>query len=156
MYSYQCINNQETLEKTIYDVTNEVKIEITLINDGEKPWPKNKTKLIYDEESYIMDEDILLKPQKPGEEKKYEIVLKNLGNLKVRKYNCILSFDAGLKSLNFFGEQIFIKINVKEQAIGNFRKEFSLSEKEYSDEKILKVLKENNFVFNKAFDKIFS
>ena len=127
-----------------------------MVNDGEEPWPKNKTKLIYDEESYFMNEEILLEPQKPGEEKKYEIVLRNLGNLKVREYNCILSFGVGLKSLKFFGDQIFIKINVKEQAIGNFRKEFALSEEEFSDEKILKVLKENNFVFNKAFDKIFS
>ena len=85
IYSYKCINDPETLEKTIYEGTDEVKIEITLINDGEEPWPKNKTKLIYDEESYFMDEDILLKPQKPGEEEKYEIVLKNLGNLKVRE-----------------------------------------------------------------------
>ena len=59
-----------------------------------------------------------------------------------------------MKSLKFFGEPIFIKINVKEQAIGIFRNEFSLSEKEYSDERILKVLKENDFNFGKAFESM--
>ena len=156
VYSFECTNSPETLEKTIYEGTDEVKIEITLKNDGEEPWPKNKTKLIYDEESYFLNEDILLKPQKPGEEEKYEIVLKNLGNLKVREYNCILSFGVGLKSLKFFGEKIFLKLNVKEEAIGKFRKEFGLSEKEFSDEKILEVLKENYFDFYKAFDKMFN
>ena len=156
VYSYECTNYYEILEKIIYEGTVEAKIEITLKNNGEEAWPINKTKLIYDKESYFMEKDILLRPQKPKEEGKYEIILKNLEQLNVGKYKCILSFVVGLKSLKFFGEKIVLTINVKEKAIGEFRKEFGLLEEEYSDERILKILKENNFNFSKAFEKIIS
>ena len=156
VYSYELINNTKLLEKIIYEGIDEAKIEIILKNNGEEPWPLNKTKLIFDKESYFKEKDISLQPQKPGEEKKYEIILKNLGKLKVGEYKCILSFGVGLKSLKYFGEKIILRINVKDQVIGIFRNEFGLQEKDYSDEKILELLKKNNFDFNKAFDNMFN
>ena len=155
VYSFECTNNIKNLEKTIYEGTEEAKIEIILKNNGEEPWPVNKTKLIYDKESYFKEDNILLKPQKPGEEETYEIILKNLGKLKIQEYQCILSFGVGLKSIKFFGEKIILKINVKDKAIVEFRKEFGLLEEEFSDEKILKILEENDFDFNKAFEILF-
>ena len=155
VYFYECTRNIKNLEKTIYEGTEEAKIEIILKNNGEEPWPINKTKLIYDNESYFKEDNILLKPQKPGEEETYEIILKNLGKLKIQEYQCILSFGVGLKSIKFFGEKIILKINVKEHAIGVFREEFGLLEEEYSDEILLKILKDNDFDFYKAFEQLF-
>ena len=106
--------------------------------NGEKPWPLNKIKLIFDKESYLKEKVISLQPQKPGEKEKYQIILKRLGKLKVGEYKCILSFGVGLKSLKYFGETIILRINVKEQVIGIFRNEFGLKEKDYSDEKYLR------------------
>ena len=156
VYSYECTSYKETLEKSIYEGTDKAKIEITLRNNGEEPWPVNKTKLIFDKESYFIEKDILLKGQKPGEEENYEIIIKNLEKLEVGEYKYVLSFVVGLKSLKIFGEKIILRINIKEKAIGEFRNEFGLLKEEYSDERILKALKENNFDFYKAFEKIIS
>ena len=153
VYSYECINDNKPLEKTIYEGNEQAKIEIVLKNNGEEPWPLNKTKLIYDKESLLKEKDILLEPQKLGEEKKYEIILNNLGKLQLGEYKCILSFGVGLKT---FGEKIILKLNVKEKAIENLRTEYGLLEKDFSDEKLLKVLKRNNFNFEKAFEELFN
>ena len=64
------------------------------------------------------------------------------------------------------GEKLPLRIIVKEKMLYNeleqnidkikdFRENFNLSEEEYSDERLLEVLKENNFEFKKSFENLF-
>ena len=51
---------------------------IKIKNNGKNQWPLNEAKLVFDQNKNIVGEDIKLKPQKPGEEKNYEIHFDNL------------------------------------------------------------------------------
>ena len=163
-YSYECITNIVNLCQYIYEGTDEAKIEIELKNNGKKAWPKDETKLIYDKESYTRGEDIILNPQNPGEEKKYEIIFNNLEKCPVGEYKFFLYFSVGSK---IFGEKLSFRVNIKEEEkqefliiensvkIKEFRDNFGLKEEEYSDEQILNALKQNDFDFEQTFKKLF-
>ena len=164
-YSYEIITSFITLSAYIYQGTNEAKINMILKNNGKKTWPENETKLIYDEKSYFMENEILLQPQKPGEEYRYEIIINNLGACPVGEYKFILSFCVCGKS---FGEKLFLRVCIKEHnkkkyeieenidKIRDFRNQFNLSIEEHSDENILNALSKNKFDFDKTFSDIFN
>ena len=64
-----------------------------------------------------------------------------------------------------FSEKITLRINIKEKGeeeiekykdkIKEFRDNYDLSEEEYSDERLLECLKENDFEFEATFGKLF-
>ena len=80
-------------------------------NNGNEKWPKG-TKLIFDESSKIKGDDVILEPQNVGEEKKYEIVLKNMKELKEGQYKAILLFN--VDGINH-GEKLGLVINIKKK-----------------------------------------
>ena len=162
-YSYEYLNATK-LDTYLYEGTQECKIQIVLRNNGKSTWPMNNSKLIFDEFSDFKAEEVILKPQKPGEPQLYEIVYKGLSIYPANEYNSILKFCVnGL----FFGDEIKIKFVIKpkivsdnevnkyKEKINEFRDLYGLGKDDYSDAKILNALKINNFDFASAFGNLF-
>ena len=110
-YSYKCIN-KDNLTTLIYKGIPEVKISLILKNDGDRTWVKNETKLIFDRDSDYSIGDIILDPQKPNEQKKYDIIFKGLENYSSNQCNIILNFYC---DNDYYGEQIYFSIKFKEK-----------------------------------------
>ena len=137
---------------------------MVLRNNGEKAWPKGGTKLIYDKKSVVSGDDIILKPQNPGDIAQYEITLKNLGQFFAGEYSSYLLFYVNGKN---YGDKISLKVVIKKkenpkpkqnedlEKVKEFRNNFGLDENEYSDEKLLEILKKNGFDFIKSFEAMF-
>ena len=163
IYSYDCPNILN-LTEFIYEGTEKANIKIILKNNGEIKWPKDKTKLIFDETSQIKGDDIILFPQEIGEENSYTAILTNLEDLKDGEYKAFLTFNVGGKN---YGEKLTLMIKIKKKEnknelidkykdkINEFREFFNLSEEDYTDEKILAALQEHNFSFEDAFSSLF-
>ena len=164
IYSYDC-PNMLNLAEYIGEGTDKIDLKIILNNNGNENWPKGKTKLIFDESSPIKGDDINLEPQNIGEEKSYIVKLKNMGKMKMGEYKCFLNFNVEGKN---YGEQIIILIGIKKidekekeikkyiDKINEFRDNFSLSEEEYPNDKILELLKENELDFEVSFSALFN
>ena len=164
IYSYDCLNILN-LSEYIYEGTQEANIIIILQNNGNEKWPNGKTKLIFDESSQVIGEDIILHPQNTGEKNKYSCNIKNLGELKEGEYKASLLFNVEGKN---YGENLTLIIKVKKKTVENeeinknidkineFRENFSLSKEEYSDEKLLGALKEKDFNFEESFSLLFN
>ena len=162
-YSYDCLN-QTKLTNYIYEGTDEAKIEIILKNNGKEDWPKDCTKLIFDETSKIKGDEIVLKPQKSNEQQNYHVILKNVSNLPVGEYKSYLLFCVNDET---FGENLELTVGIKEKKkkkseidenidkINEFRQNYSLDKNDHSDAKILKALKKNDFDFDAAFSSLF-
>ena len=147
-----------------------LKINIFLINDfilknnGKESWPINKTKLIFDKDSIIKSEDIILNPQKPDETNSYDIIFKQIENYHVGEYKSYLWFNVDGQT---FGDKIIITfkfIEKKDQnneveenieKIQQFIKKFDITEGLFPNEKILRRLKKYDFDFNKTFNSLF-
>ena len=160
-YSYECINILN-LSTYIYEGTNEAKIEIILKNNGNITWPEG-SKLIVDNKSDFGANEIILKPQKPGEHKSYNVNFGDLKEIKVGEYKSYLTIENSGKS--FSGEKLVLKIIIKKKKneieqnidkIQDFRDNYALSTEDYSDGKLLEILKKNNFIFDKAFESLFN
>ena len=162
-YSYDCTNSMY-LTVYIYTGTESAEFEIFLKNSGDKKWPDD-SKLIVDNNSDLFPEEVRLDAQKPNEEKSYKVTLKDLEGKAAGEYNIYFSFHSGGK---IYGERIHALIKIKEKddekneidenidKINEFRETFNLTEEEYSDEKILDILKENDFNFENAFSALFN
>ena len=66
---------------------------MSLKNDGTLEWPEKTTKLIFDKNSNIKGDEIILKPQKAGEELKYEVLFNNLEKLDQGEYKSYMRFQ---------------------------------------------------------------
>ena len=153
-YSYLCVN-RSNLCSFITKGTPNTTIEITLINDGKKDWPSN-TKLIFDDNSQIKADDIILNPQKCNEEQTYKINFNNLCKLNIGKYECFLWFNINDENL---GDKINLKIKVNDNDIlsmvETFRESFSISKDDYKDNRLIEVLKKADYDFELAFSYLF-
>ena len=149
-YSYECIN-KDKLVLIIKEGMEEGEIQIELKNNGDIPWNYD-TQLKIVNPSDIKIGDITLKQQEPNEENSYKIVY-----LKIKEYITRLAFCSEGKT---YGDIIIIKINIIDeiefQKINEFRKEFNLPVEDYSDEKILNALKNNNFNFKSTIESWFN
>ena len=156
-YSYECLNLNK-LNKEISEGIDQVKIEIILKNNKNITWPKNNTKLVYDySSSNFVQDDLILDPQKSNEEKKYNLIIKELDQYPAGEYNIFLWFEVNGKH---FGERIEFKIIIKEKdndneefkKVEDFRVQFNLFNKDdYPDAKLLDLLKKHNFNSELAF-----
>ena len=163
IYSYDC-SNIILLNQFIYEGTEQCEFKILLKNNGNVKWPEKKTKLIFDESSQITGDNITLLSQNVEEEKEYIVNFENLGNLKKGEYKAYLLFNVKGKNI---GDKLTLIINVKEKdemtelekhknKIEEFRNTFNLSDEEFSNEKILEILKANNFNFEESFSSLFN
>jgi hypothetical protein len=159
-YSYECMNKND-LESCIDIGTNTTKFELSLKNDGTLEWPEKTTKLIFDKNSKIKGDEIILKPQKAGEELKYKVVFNNLEKLDQGEYKSYMRFQ--IKDDIFIGEKLILKIIVKEkedpnsemnnhmEEIEKLRKEYGLSEDQYTNKIIYDALEKSGFEIEQAF-----
>ena len=165
-YSFECLNTAK-LTTYLYEGTSECRMQIVLRNNGNSAWPMNNTNLIFDEFSDFKADNVILKPQNPQEQELYEIVFKGLYGYPPDEYKSILKFSVNGQS---FGEiKLKFVIKPKKEEIGRvdeiyeyrdkieeFRELYGLSKEDYSDVKILKELKENNFDYVSTFGKLFN
>ena len=162
VYSYDCLNKNK-LSYYIYEGTVEAKIEIILKNNGEEDWPKDCTKLIFDKASKITGDEIVLKPQKSGEQNNYNVIFKKVSKYRVGEYKSYLLFYVNDET---FGEILELTIRIIENKknpeidenidkINEFRQNYDLDKNDYSNSKILGVLKKNNFDYDEAFVSLF-
>ena len=153
-------------------------MKIILKNNGETQWPRNEAKLVFDQNKNIIGKNIILKPQKPGEQEKYKIDFDNLKMYPAGNYRAGLIFEINGKK---YGENIDIFISIKKKAdmninehikknynenqkynsidqekIGKFKKEFNLENSEITDERIMGALKNFNYDFKDAFASLFN
>ena len=161
-YSFDCTNAMY-LTSYIYQGTDEIKLELIIKNNGNKEWPeKARFKIL--KSSEITADDIILNHQKPEEKKSYFVTFKNLKNYSVGEYKSTLVFCVGEK---IYGEKLIVRIKIKEknetnnkikenmEKINEFRETFSLSENDYSNEKLFDILQENDFNYEQAFSSLF-
>jgi hypothetical protein len=161
-YSYECLNFIN-LSKYIYEGTEEVEIELTIKNNGPN-WPKNSAKLKFELNSEIFGDEVVLESQKNDEVRKYEVKLKKLGNLKEGEYRAYLRFNINGEKI---GEELILTVKIKKkedpdaeikkyiEQIDEFREQFCLSHDDYSNEKLLEALKENDFDHGQTFASLF-
>ena len=162
-YSYECINILQ-LSMYLYEGTEKGQSEIILKNNGDQTWPEGRTKLVFERESDISGDEIILRPQKPGEIGKYNIVLNGLNYYSHNQYKSYLNFYIDDDEI---GEHLILTIIIKEKdkpkkeiedhmdKITEFRKIYSLGIEDYSDEKLFEVLKNNNYDYDMAFSSLF-
>ena len=145
--SYLCLNVND-LNSLIAKGTENTTIEITLKNDGKLDWLPN-TKLVFDNNSHIKADDIILNPQKCNEEQTYKINFNNLRNLNVGNYEVFLWFNINGEN---FGDKINLLIKVNENDNSNsvdiLRSYYNLN---YPDEKLIDALKKADNDIELAF-----
>ena len=162
-YSFDCTNSI-FLSVYIYRGTNEAKFEIYLKNTGTKAWDKD-TKLILDRSSDCLSDEIKLDPQKPNEERSYKVTIRDLRDCTIGEYKVVFKFCSGGK---IYGDNITAMVKIIEKdnkneeitenldKIQEFRDTFNLSEDDYSNERILEILKDNDYNFENAFSSLFN
>ena len=139
-YSFKCLT--QNLNFTMYKGTNEAIFQIKLENDGEFPWPKNKTILSTDEsKSDIKMQNIHMEPLNPHCQSTLDIKFSNMSKYPEGKYYSYLNFTADGKK---FGDILLISVEIIDSNKGYYypivneaRKENSLSKDVASDGTII-------------------
>ena len=154
-YSYECLNKK--LETYIFQGINQASIPIILKNNNINQWPKNKTYLKVDKNKSDIDcDNIMLKDAKQEEQETYEIHFRNLAQKSPQEYKVYLDFVVDKKK---FGEQLCLSVNVRQrnnkEMIKNFKNKYKFKDGMFSDEIILKKLKENKYDFETTFFKLY-
>ena len=136
-------------------------IPIRFKNTGPLPWSKN-TKLIFDQKSEVKGKNIFLKPLKPDEKLINFLRIENLQNFKEVIYKTGVWFNADGINYYLINFEIVIekpckKFNEKAfEKIKQFRKEFNLSEVEYTNEFLFDQLRKCGCDFAMTFSSIFA
>ena len=149
-YSFECLN-KNNLKGEIYEGEKEIKIELLMKNNKDITWPKDITKLVFDYNSNFILKDIILLPQKYNEIKNYEIIINKLEEYPSGDYNIYLRFEVNGEQ---FGEKIEINFVIKEDdmiKVNEFREIYKYFNIVISDDKLLDLLKKNNFEYDKTF-----
>ena len=92
-YSYEC-SNIMLLVNNIHQGNDECHFQIILRNNGKQSWPEG-AQLIYERNSSFVGENIMLKPQKPGESYNYSVIVKDFRQKPVGEYKANLLFYVG-------------------------------------------------------------
>jgi hypothetical protein len=159
--SFECMN-ENSLQKIIEDGTKETEIIIKLKNTSQQAWKKGEAKLVFKSSHFGENKDIILDTQKPDEIKNYKVVFNNLSQYQEGDYKSILRFNINGQNI---GKPIKLKVVIEEpkkekemneykKIVTDFKSKFNLIS--YSNEELLKILKKNNFDFNKSFESMFS
>ncbi len=152
-FSYKTKSNY--IEKTIPAHTSETSVSITLTNNCKYQY-KTDTKLICDEKSNLKCKPCNIEPLNTNQSQNCLILFENLQELKSGEYNIFLNFMVGNI---IYGDQIIIKLIIgpdkKFELLKQFRNEYQLSNKDYSNETLLFHLEKNNFKFSLTFNSLF-
>ena len=160
VYGYECTNNVN-LSDYIHEGTDEANIEVIIKNNGTLDWPQGGAKLIFVENSQVKGDDILLDPQKIDEEKAYQVKIKNLKTLNEGQYESYVAFEIEGRII---GEKLILRVKIKKKQeddidkymdkIKEFREIYFLDENDYSNERILQALKDNDFDYEKTYNDL--
>ena len=155
IYSYKA--EKYMIEKKIKPGVSKTSILINIINDGENQYKKGITKFVSDNNSRLNCNPYIIPPLKKNEKTSCLIVFEGLNELVANDYLIFLNFIVGNK---IFGQQITIKLKIESdelrEKITLFRKQYQLSARDFSDEVIMKSLKQHNFKFEETFDSLFN
>ena len=153
-FSYK-IKGSNYIEKRIEAHTSETLVSITLTNNCKYQY-KTDTKLICDEKSNLKCKPYNIEPLNTNQSQNCLILFENLKELKSGEYYIFLNFMVGNI---IYGDQIKIKliigIDKKFELLKQFRNEYQLSNKDYSNENLLFHLEKNNFNFSLTFNSLF-
>ena len=140
-----------------YDKLNDSNIfSFLVVNDS--PVRLNNCKLVYDE--YKSDihyyNDIQIPNLQPNEQSNIFLELNN-----INEYDSVKRITFKIYNNNIdTGNEIEFKFNIIESSlyktVRDFRNEFNLSESEYTNERLKKLLIDNNMDKNKAFENLFN
>ena len=160
-YSLEIINKND-LNRSITEGEENIKIELIIKNNGTKEWPENAARLVFNDDKNITDKPIVLRPQKPEEQQKYEINMEDLNIYPPGKYGAGINFEINGKQ---YGNEIDIDITINEKQknddddkadiIKKFRDTYGLDVQDYPDKILLDKLKKYNFNLPKAFTALF-
>ena len=152
VYSYKSDTPEKYLEGLVKCGQKEVTFQIILVNDGQIKWADN-SKLIQDESSDFEINNINLEPQNINENNTYTININNVERYPPGSYEAVLLFQSGRKT---FGKKMKYKLIIYDaKFISEFRKEYNLNKKDYSDEELYYKLKDNYFNFKNTFKSLF-
>ena len=140
-----------------YDKLNDSNIfSFLVVNDS--PVRLNNCKLVYDEYKSEIHyyNDIQIPNLQPNEQSNIFLELNN-----INEYDSVKRITFKIYNNNIdTGNEIEFKFNIIESSlyktIRDFRNEFSLSESEYTNERLKKLLIDNNMDKNKAFENLFN
>ena len=160
-YSLEIINKND-LNRSITEGEENIKIELIIKNNGTKEWPENAARLVFNDDKNITDKPIVLRPQKPEEQQKYEINIEDLNIYPPGKYGAGINFEINGKQ---YGDEIDINVTINEKQknddddkadiLKKFRDTYGLDVQDYSDKILLDKLKKYNFNLGKAFTALF-
>ena len=159
-YSLEIINKND-LNRSITEGEENIKIELIIKNNGTKEWPENAARLVFNDDKNITDKPIVLRPQKPEEQQKYEINIEDLNIYPPGKYEAGINLEINGKQ---YGNEIDIDITINEKQkndddkadiIKKFRNTYGLDVQDYPDKILLDKLKKYNFNLPKAFTALF-
>ena len=161
IYSYEC-TNLLNLNQYIYEGTESADIPIILKNTGLYTWPPRQTKLIFDKNSKLKGKDVELDSLDKNQEQKFYVKIVGLSKLPPGEYETgvYLNIKGGNIGKLLKMKVVIIKNNIDpiEKHMGKvnqFRNEFGLPKKDYSDDELYDVLLSNDFIFEKAFVCLF-
>ena len=133
--------------------------EFNILNTCEFDFPGNgRTRLIEDtNKSQIKLNDIIIENEKGlkyGEKAKINITIsnKNIQKINLGKNNICLILNINGQNI---GNPINLNLIFKSKKVEEFRDEFNLDEKEYSDKILYEILQRNNFDLAQSFTYLF-
>ena len=130
-YSFNCLT--KNLNFTIKKGTSEAKFKLIFENDGEFPWPKNKTILSTDKsKSNIKIQDILMEPLNPQSKCTFDIKFRNMGRLQKGKYYSYLDFKVEGKK---YGNSILVNVEVIDDIKTEYKPIIDVVREEYNLDK---------------------
>jgi len=107
---FECIN-ENSLQTTIVEGTNQAEIIIKLKNISQQTCMKGNAKLVFKSSNFGNNADIILNTQNPGEIKKYRIVFNNLSGYPEGDYKSILVFNINGQ---YIGNPIKLNVVIKD------------------------------------------
>ena len=165
LYAFSCVN-KHNLKVEINEGDDKAIMEIIIKNNGSKKWPEKKAKLVFNERKNLIGRDVILQPQNPKEQQKYQIIFDNLNPYPSGEYKAGLIFEVDEK---MYGDELELLVVIKEKqkiiedknennhakVLKEFRDSYGLTDNTFSDEKLLDVLQKHNFNFVDAFTSLF-
>ena len=161
LYKYELLDKKpDNFSQTIFieDEQNAI-FEFNILNTCEFDFPGNgRTRLIADtNKSQIKLNDIIIENEKGlkhGEKTKINITIsnKNIQKINLGKNNICLILNIDGQNI---GNPINLNLIFKSKKVEEFRDEFNLDEKEYSDKILYEILQRNDFDLDRSFAFLF-
>ena len=156
LYSFNCeFENNGIFE---FNMNKKTKPEISfkIRNKGNTDWKEKEIFLKTNQNSQLVIHDFKLSNLKKGDSQRVKLNIPKINEITDGTYNISLDFCVNNQ---IYGEPIKLKVKIIPDEnllkVIEFRNNYNLDKNDYSDEKILYLLKRNNFDFDKTFGNLF-